>query len=79
VTVSTQAIIFAFAVEMDTIAFRLNKEMKGIAIETGGKPFPECGEEWVRFIPFRCDWPKVDLEFWALKAYLNIRKSVGLA
>jgi hypothetical protein len=78
-TVSTQRIIFGFAIEMDTIAFRLNKKMRAIAIQTGGKPFPECGDDWVSFVPFRCDWPKVDLEFWALKAYLNVRESVGLA
>ena len=79
VTVSTQKIIFGFGIGMDTIAFRLNKKMKAIAVQTGGKPFPECGDDWVSFEPFRCDWPRVDLEFWALKAYLNIRESVGLA
>jgi hypothetical protein len=78
-TVSTQKIIFGFAVGMDTIAFRLNEVMKARAIETGGKPFSECGADWVRFLTFRCDWPKVDLEFWARKAYVNIRESVGLA
>ena len=78
-TVSTQKIIFGFAIEMNTIAFRLNEKMKVIAIETGGKPFPECGQDWIQFSPFRCDWPKIDLEFWALKAYLNIRESMGLA
>ena len=78
-TVSTQKIIFGFAIDMDTITFRLNEKMKAIAIETGGKPFPECGEDWIKFLPFRSDWPKIDFEFWALKAYLNIRESVGLA
>ena len=78
-TVSTQKIIISFSIEMDTIAFRLNEKMKAIAIETGGKPFPECGEDWIKFLPFRSDWPKIDFEFWALKAYLNIRESVGLA
>jgi hypothetical protein len=79
VTVSTQGIIFGFAVEMDTMAFRLSKRMKEIALETGAMAFPQCGEDWVNLLPFRCDWPKVDFEFWALKAYLNIRESVGLA
>jgi hypothetical protein len=78
-TVSTQKIIFGFAIGMDTIAFRLNKKMKAIAVETGAKPFPECGDDWVYFLPFRPDWPKVDFEFWSLKAYLNVRESVGLA
>jgi len=78
-TVSTQRIIFGFAIGMDTIAFRLNQKMRAIAMETGGKLFPECGEDWVRFLPFRGDYPKIDFEFWALKAYVNIRESVGLA
>jgi hypothetical protein len=78
-TVSTQKIIFGFAIEMHTIAFRLNKKMKAIAIETGGKPFPECGEDWVRFLPFRGDYPKIDFDFWALKAYVSVRESMGLA
>jgi len=78
-TVSTQGIIFGFAVEMDTIAFRLSKQMKEIALETGAKAFPECGADWVNLLPFRGDWPKIDFEFWALKAYVNIRESVGLA
>jgi hypothetical protein len=78
-TVSTQGIIFGLALGMDTIAFRLNKQMKEIALETGAKAFPQCGEDWVNLWPFRCDWPRVDYEFWALKAYLNIRESVGLA
>jgi len=78
-TDSTQKIIFGFAVGMDTIAFRLNNKMKAIAIETGAKPLPECGDDWVNLLPFRPDWPRVDFEFWALKAYLNVRESVGLA
>jgi|ERR1017187_3031675 hypothetical protein len=78
-TVSTQGIIFGFAAGMDTIAFRLNRQMKEIALETGAKAFPQCGEDWVNLLPFRCDWLRVDCEFWALKAYVNVREIVGLA
>ena len=78
-TVSTQRIIFGFAIGMNTIAFRLNERMKARAVETGGKPFPECGEDWVRFLPFQGDYPKIDFDFWALKAYVSVRESVGLA
>lgn len=78
-TVSTQGVIFGFAIGMDTIAFRLNERMQARAIETGEKPFPECGPDWVPFLPFRSDWPKIDFDFWALKAYVNVRESVGLA
>lgn len=78
-TVSTQGIIFGLALEMHIIAFRLNKKMKEIALKTGARTFPECGEDWVNVWPPRGEWPRVDYEFWALKAYLNIRESVGLA
>ena len=78
-TASTQGIIFGFAVGMDTIAFRLSKQMKEIAIETGAKVYPECGADWVNLLPFRSNWPKTDFEFWALKAYVNVREIVGLA
>ncbi len=43
-TVSTQGIIFGFAVGIDTIAFRLNKKTKAIALETGAKPFLNAGK-----------------------------------
>jgi len=52
--------------------------MKAIAIETGGKPFPECGDDWVRFLPFRGDYPKIDFDFWALKAYRQRARIHGI-
>jgi hypothetical protein len=80
VTVSTQRIIFGFAIGTNTIAFRLNDRMKAVAIKTGEKTFPECGADWVEFsFGGRGEWPKIDWDFWALKAYVNIRESVGLA
>jgi len=78
-TVSTQKIIFGFATGMDTIAFRLNEKMRRLAVQTGARLLPECGEDWVNFWPSQGDWPRVDYEFWALKAYLNIREITGLA
>jgi hypothetical protein len=30
--------------------------------------------DWVFFELFRDDWPKVDLEFWARKAYVAVRE-----
>lgn len=78
-TASTQGIIFGFAVDMDTIAFRLNKKVKEVALKTGARALPQRGQDWANFWPPRGDWPSVDYEFWALKAYLNIRESVGLA
>lgn len=66
---STKGIIFAFATGMQSIAFRLDERMKSRALLRGGTPIPECGDEWISFMPFRSDWPEVDLAFWARKAY----------
>jgi hypothetical protein len=80
VAVSTQGIIFGFAIGTNTIAFRLNERMKAVAIKTGEKPYPECGADWVEFSSGgRGEWPATDWDFWALRAYLNVRESVGLA
>lgn len=75
VVASTRGVIFALALGMDTIGFRLDERMKTRALASGGAPFPECGNEWVSFTLFRDDWPKIDLEFWARKAYLAARES----
>jgi hypothetical protein len=74
VIASTKGIIMALAVGMNTAAFRLDERMQARALVSGGTPYPECGEEWVAFTLFRDDWPKVDLEFWARKAYLAARE-----
>jgi hypothetical protein len=74
VVASTKGIIIAFAVGMDTTAFRLDERMKARALASGGMPYPECGDHWVSFTLFRDDWPKVDLEFWARKAYVAARE-----
>jgi hypothetical protein len=75
VVASTRGVIFALALGMDTTGFRLDERMKTRALASGGAPFPECGNEWVSFTLFRDDWPKIDLEFWARKAYLAARES----
>ena len=74
VVASTKGIIIAFAAGMDTIGFRLDERMKARALASGGVAYPQCGKEWVAFTLFRSDWPKVDLEFWALKAYVAVRE-----
>src|SRR5436189_2421849 len=63
VVASTKCFIFGFAIGMNTIAFRLDDRMKSRALATGGEAYPECGPNWVSFIPFRDDWPRVDLAF----------------
>jgi hypothetical protein len=74
VVASTKGIIIALAVGMDTIGFRLDERMKARALACGGVPYPECGDEWVSFKLFRDDWPKMDVEFWARKAYVAARE-----
>jgi hypothetical protein len=48
--------------------------MKSRALLRGGAPVSECGDEWASFMPFESDWPDVDLEFWARKAYVAARE-----
>lgn len=73
VAASTKSVIFGCAMGMNTIAFRLDERMKSRALVTGATAYRECGDDWVSFTLFRDDWPKVDLEFWALKAYVYAR------
>src|SRR5882672_4194428 len=74
VVASTKGIIIALAVGMNTTGFRLDERMKARALASGGVTFPECGPEWVSFTLFRDDWPRIDLEFWARKAYVAARE-----
>ena len=73
VAASTRELIFGFALEMNLVAFRLDGRLKDRALASGGVSLPECGDAWVAFTLFRSDWPRVDVEFWALKAYVNAR------
>ena len=77
VTASTQGLIFAFAVGMNTMAFRLDPVMHERALATGGIPRPECGPDLAAFTAFRPDWPAVDFPFWTLKAYAQARRVAG--
>jgi hypothetical protein len=74
VVASTKGIIIALAVGMDTVAFRLDERMRARALASGGLPLTDCGKEWVSFTLFRDDWPKIDVEFWARKAYVAARE-----
>jgi len=74
VVASTKGVIFAFAVGMNTTCFRLDERMKIRALASGAASYPDCGNQWVSFALFRDDWPKVDLEFWARKAYVAARE-----
>lgn len=74
VVASTKGVIFALAVGMNTIAFRLDERIKSRALASGGLPYAECGPEWVSFMLFRDDWPGIDAEFWARKAFVAARE-----
>lgn len=74
VVASTKGIIIALAVGTNTAAFRLDERMKARALASGAAPYTDCGGPWVSFTLFRNDWPKVDLEFWARKAYAAARE-----
>jgi len=74
VAASTKGIVFALALGMNIVGFRLDERMKSRALTSGAAPFESCGDEWVSFTLFRDDWPKVDLEFWARKAYVAARE-----
>jgi hypothetical protein len=74
VVASTKGIIIAFAAGMDTIGLRLDERMKARALASGGMPYPACGDQWVSFTLFRSDWPRIDMEFWARKAYVAARE-----
>src|SRR5688572_6193715 len=73
---STQGVVFGFAVGMDTVAFRLDARMKDRALATGAMAYPECGADWAAVVHHvsDSDWPKVDVEFWARKAYVYARE-----
>jgi hypothetical protein len=74
VVASTKGVVIALALGMNTIGFRLDERMKARALASGGVPYVECGKQWVSFTLFRDDWPKVDIEFWARKAYIAARE-----
>lgn len=74
VVASTKGVIMALAVGTNSIGFRLDERMKARALASGGIPYTECGKEWVSFTLFRNDWPKIDVEFWARKAYVAARE-----
>jgi len=58
VVASTKSVIFALAVGMNTIGFRLDDRMKSRALASGAEQFTALGAEWVSFTLFRDDWPE---------------------
>lgn len=74
VAASTKNVLFAFALGMNVVGFRLDERMKARALVTGASLYPACGADWVSFCLFRDDWPRVDLDFWARKSYVGARE-----
>ncbi len=50
-------VIFAAAIGMSALMFRIPKSSMSEALQKGGEIFQEVGEPWVSFNPF---WPEVD-------------------
>ena len=73
--VSSQGVIFGIATGMQAVAFRLDSTFKERALRTGADDARDIGVNWVSFTLFRNDWPAIDLEFWALKAYVFARET----
>jgi len=73
IVLTTQNVVFAAAYGMSQIGFRLDETFKGRALETGGMNPAEVGPDWITFELFRTNYPAVDLQFWARKAYLIAR------
>jgi hypothetical protein len=73
VIASTGGVAFACALGMNAIGMRLDERMRNRGVTCGTAPSPELGDGWVQFTLFRDDWPKIDREFWARKAYRAAR------
>ena len=52
-----EGIIFAAAMGMSALMYRLPKQSMSAALMKGGEVFPEIGEPWVSFNPY---WPEKD-------------------
>ncbi|MBF0387544.1 MAG: hypothetical protein HQL20_06775 [Candidatus Omnitrophica bacterium] len=75
ILVSTNNVIFGVAFGMSALCFRLDPVFKTRAMQTGATDVQELDGDWVSFERFyhESDWPKVDSEFWARKAYVYAR------
>jgi hypothetical protein len=74
VVFSTRAIIFSLAIDLRTVAFRLNAPFNQQALAAGGSVIPELGDEWVSFALWAV-LPESDLSFWTQKAYVYARET----
>jgi hypothetical protein len=77
VVLITERRIFALAHDIAFVCVRLPAASREIALESGAKPAPEIGMEWVRIQLFRREYPDPDLAFWVLRAYSTTREALG--
>ena len=73
VAAASQGVVFAFAVGMGLVGFRLDPKQHGRALASGAETASQAGADWAVFTLFRDNWPLPDLRFWARKAYVNAR------
>jgi len=66
-------IVFGGASSMNVIYYRVDATERRIALATGGEA-AELGDDWVKFLLFRPDRPRPELERWALAAYRFARE-----
>jgi hypothetical protein len=64
----TRDVVFCGAAGTSDTYWRLRPEDRQIAVACGAES-TELGEEWVRVVLFRPNWPRPDLAHWALRAY----------
>ena len=65
--------LFAIAYGMRSIAFRVPKKLRDVALRTGGERAPEFGASWARFELWRDHWPTPDLRFWIDRSFAAAR------
>lgn len=77
VVADQSTVIFAFAMGMDTLGFRLPEELHPEALTGGGKPCPGAGPGWYSFPAFGSLGPAGALESWARHACLGARSGLS--
>lgn len=72
---TTSGIIYAVAVGMRVLAFRLPEAEISNALSSGAASYPELGEGWMAFEPFQPEIPmemvRKDLKYWCELAFKN--------
>lgn len=64
----TNGVVFCATSDMSSTFWRLRQDDVSIALATGAKK-TELGPDWIEIVLFQSNWPKPDLQHWALRAY----------